>query len=53
MASKRANGEGSISKHSSGKWRASIMIGYGEKGKPIKKDLYDKNKKEEFLVTTF
>ncbi|MDU6986443.1 MAG: tyrosine-type recombinase/integrase [Terrisporobacter othiniensis] len=46
MASKRANGEGSISKHSSGKWRARIMIGYGEDGKPIRKEFYGKTQKE-------
>ena len=29
MASKRANGEGSISKYKNG-WRSRIMIGYNE-----------------------
>lgn len=37
MATKRANGEGSIGKYKDG-WRSRIMIGYNEDGKPIRKN---------------
>ena len=47
---KRANGEGSIKKyfvHGIQKgWRASIMVGYNEKGKPIRKQFYGKTQKD-------
>lgn len=49
---KRANGEGSISKFKfddSGKyimWRARIMVGYNENGKPIRKQFYGKTQKD-------
>lgn len=45
---KRANGEGNISKYKfddTGKctmWRAIIMIGHNEEGKPIRKQFYGK-----------
>lgn len=50
MASKRANGEGSISKYivngvNKG-WRASISIGSDENGKYIRKQFYGKTQKE-------
>lgn len=45
MASKRANGEGSIGKYKDG-WRSRIMIGYDEDGKPIRKEFYGKTQKE-------
>lgn len=49
-SSKRANGEGSIKKYfvngiQKG-WRASIMSGYNEEGKPIRKQFYGKTQKE-------
>ncbi|HBF6777145.1 TPA: hypothetical protein ACP6IR_001992 [Clostridioides difficile] len=37
MATKRANGEGSIGKYKDC-WRSCIMIGYNEYGKLIKKN---------------
>ncbi|WP_304206690.1 tyrosine-type recombinase/integrase [Peptostreptococcus russellii] len=49
---KRANGESSISKFKfddSGKcilWRARIMFGYNENGKPIRKQFYGKTQKD-------
>ncbi|AXU62232.1 phage integrase family protein [Clostridioides difficile 824] len=45
MATKRANGEGSIGKYKDG-WRSRIMIGYNEDGKPIRKEFYGKIQKE-------
>ncbi|VIF72939.1 phage integrase [Clostridioides difficile] len=45
MATKRANGEGSIGKYKDG-WRSRIMIGYNEYGKPIRKEFYGKTQKE-------
>ena len=50
MASKRANGEGSISKYivngvNKG-WRASISVGSDENGKYIRKQFYGKTQKE-------
>ncbi|WP_343100989.1 tyrosine-type recombinase/integrase [Romboutsia sp. MSSM.1001216sp_RTP31141st1_G3_RTP31141_220114] len=45
MASKRANGEGSIGKYKDG-WRSRIMVGYNELGKPIRKEFYGKTQKE-------
>ncbi|MCC0700159.1 tyrosine-type recombinase/integrase [Clostridioides sp. ZZV15-6383] len=45
MATKRANGEGSIGKYKDG-WRSRIMIGYNEDGKPIRKEFYGKTQKE-------
>ena len=45
MAIKRANGEGSIGKYKDG-WRSRIMIGYNDKGKPIRKEFYGKTQKE-------
>lgn len=50
MASKRANGEGSISKYIvngvNKVWRASISIGSDENGKYIRKQFYGKTQKE-------
>ena len=50
MASKRANGEGSISKYIvngvNKRWRASISIGSDENGKYIRKQFYGKTQKE-------
>lgn len=49
--SKRANGEGNISKYKfddNGKciqWRAIIMVGYNKDGKPIRKQFYGKSQK--------
>ncbi|MDY5435808.1 site-specific integrase [Peptostreptococcus porci] len=49
---KRANGEGNISKYKfddTGKcimWRAIIMIGHNEEGKPLRKQFYGKTQKE-------
>ena len=49
---KRANGEGNISKYKfddTGKcimWRAIIMIGHSEEGKPIRKQFYGNTQKE-------
>ncbi|VHR90008.1 phage integrase [Clostridioides difficile] len=45
MATKIANGEGSIGKYKDG-WRSRIMIGYNEDGKPIRKEFYGKTQKE-------
>lgn len=45
MSSKRGNGEGSIGKYKNG-WRARIMIGTNEEGKPIRKEFYGKTRKE-------
>ena len=45
MATKRANGEGSIGKYKDG-WRSRIMIGYNEDGKPLRKEFYGKTQKE-------
>ena len=43
--SKRANGEGSISKYKNG-WRSRLMVGYDNNGKPIRKEFYGKTQKE-------
>lgn len=43
--SRRNNGEGSISKYKNG-WRAKIMIGTKDDGRPLIKEFYGKTKKE-------
>ncbi|UEL49191.1 tyrosine-type recombinase/integrase [Terrisporobacter hibernicus] len=43
--SKRANGEGSISKYKNG-WRSRLMVGYDNSGKPVRKEFYGKTQKE-------
>ena len=45
MATKKANGEGSISKYGN-KWRGQLTIGRDENGKLIRKAFYGKTKKE-------
>ncbi len=45
MAKKNGNGEGSIGKYKNG-WRARIMVGINEDGKPIRKEFYGKTRKE-------
>lgn len=42
---KKANGEGSVNKYKNG-WRATITIGRGSDGKPIRKQFYAKTKTE-------
>lgn len=42
---KRGNGEGSIGKYKNG-WRAKIMIGYNDDGKPVRKEFFGKTRKE-------
>lgn len=44
MSKARANGEGSIGKYKGG-WRARIMIGYKDDGKPNIKEFYGKTQK--------
>lgn len=42
---KRGNGEGSVGKYKNG-WRAKIMIGYNDDGKPVRKEFFGKTRKE-------
>lgn len=42
---KKANGEGSINKYKHG-WRATLSLGYDEKGKMVRKQFYSKTKIE-------
>lgn len=44
--SKRCNGEGSVYKRKNGRWMGSITIGRDSSGKPIRKTIYGKSKKE-------
>lgn len=46
MASKRANGEGSIFKRADGTWAASVSLGRGPDGKLKRKTVYGKTQKE-------
>jgi integrase len=43
---KRGNGEGSIYKRSNNTWTGKIMLGYKSDGKPNRKSVYGKTKKE-------
>lgn len=45
MATKKANGEGSINRYKNG-WRGTITVGRDMKGKLIRKQFYGKTKKE-------
>ena len=45
-AKRRNNNEGSIRKRSNGLWEAQYIAGYKPDGKPIRRSIYGKSKKE-------
>ena len=46
MAKKRANGEGSIRKHSDGRWEGRYTAGYDQTGKRITKNVLSRTQAE-------
>lgn len=46
MTKKRGNNEGSIYQRKDGRWAAQILVGHSTEGKPIRKTLYGKSRKE-------
>lgn len=46
MSRKRGNNEGSIYQRKDGRWVAQIQIGYTPEGKPLRKTIYGKTRKE-------
>ena len=46
MARRRANGEGTLRKRADGRWESTLMVGWKEDGRPLRKSFYGKTQDE-------